>query len=386
MAAGRKSRSVPKAGPKKSFLESILGDLFGNHGVTETSEGARADDARPTFDIGPLTPFPTSSVDNSLVSFMIDDKRKMEEQAFAAASFATPLQPCPATFPAPIVSPNICREGYSGDTVGMSIQGDSHVRDNTPCQDSFSAWTSETSGCIVVCDGAGSTQYTKSRVGAQILSRRVAEGFRLAQDDLGSMTEGQVRDVVFRAVASAISEMSRFNKASGGKLTLNDFCCTLVGVFWTANGHATVHIGDGLAIVGLVPDGRNDLTTVNLSHPRNGEYANETFFFPSYKTELQISIGGPVQFVCVMSDGVQDLVYSHDTHSIHKGFIEPILSCLRDDGASFLSENLLRVLYNEQANVISGDDKTLVVFARRPFAFVGLADPVTEIPLTLGDF
>lgn len=274
-----------------------------------------------------------------------------------------------ATLGTPAVM-TVCETSASGDIVGIAIQGASHLSHNIPCQDRFAAWAEGDSGCIVVCDGAGFEGYAKTGQGARILSSTLAQFTRDRQTTLRSNWAGDLTAIIGEAIEGAISIMMSQPYVAQDNLTIEDFSCTLVGLYWCELGHMTFHIGDGLAIVGEDQPDITLGTKLHLSHPRNGEYSNETFFFPTYRNDLRIAFGPRISFALVMSDGVQDLIYSAATGAVHPGFLNPLLHRYSQKGAEWLRDQLFKVLYNDGANALSSDDKTLVAYFAKPFSML----------------
>lgn len=364
MARDDRPRSGSAHPHKGSSLKSIFRNWWNGHERGATEMEARTERAGQPVAFGAVQPFPASS--------------KWQDDIAHDPIVAPNLKAMEAPLKQPIVWPVVCREGAQSMTVGISIQGSSHVRNDVQCQDSFVTWESDTAGCIVVCDGAGSPKYRRSREGAEILSKHVAEGFRIEQKSANTRSEDGARAIVHKAITLAYGAMKKFNEANEGDLTPKDFSCTLVGVFWNNDGHVAFHIGDGLAVIGLIQSDNGKPIPISLSHPKNGEFSDQTFFFPTYETDLQIQVGGPIQFACVMSDGVQELMYSPQKRTIHKGFMEPVLIWMRDGNAKYVQSKLLNGIYNENANAKSDDDKTMVIWTRKPMYSVKLVDRVYE--------
>jgi Protein phosphatase 2C len=274
-----------------------------------------------------------------------------------------------ATLSTPSVT-TVCETSASGDMVGISIQGASHLAHNIPCQDRFAAWAEDDSGCIVACDGAGFEGYAKTGQGARILSSTLAQFVRDRQNTLRAHWHGDLTAIIGAAIEGAISIMMSQPYVTPDNLTIEDFSCTLVGVYWCELGHVTFHIGDGLVIVGEDQPDSALGTKLHLSHPRNGQFSNETFFFPTYRDDLRVAFGPPISFALVMSDGVQDLTYSARTGGVHPGFLNPLLHRYSQKGAVWLRDQLFKVLFNDGANAVSSDDKTLVAYFAKPFSLL----------------
>jgi hypothetical protein len=187
--------------------------------------------------------------------------------------------------------------------VGVSVPGFSHQAEGIPCQD-FSAFTSLENGWLIglVSDGAGSAH--RSVEGARMLCEGLLRDLtpvvgHLANDTGTILNHESVRLWILDAVESVRSEISRI--ANGDSLSA--FHATLVGTIAGPTGGIFFHLGDGAALATK----SGDFSKTVFSHPENGEYANETYFFTQsdWKNHLRLtSFDCQFDLVALMSDGV----------------------------------------------------------------------------------
>ena len=227
---------------------------------------------------------------------------------------------------------------------GVSICGASHVRRGLPCQDAFMNANNGSRRITVVSDGAGSASH--SDVGAQHFVKTIAAALLNDAVQIGA-------DTLRHHIIKAIEEV-KHTLSDTHQLDLREFAGTLLGAVFD-NEHCWIfHVGDGAAVVfGLDSE-------VYISHPENGEYANETFFvtMPNWSEHLRINrVPFKPTAIFVMSDGVTPFALKGE--GIASGFLKPISKYLMT-ATVVVGENALRhLLSGEQATALCDDDKTL---------------------------
>jgi serine/threonine protein phosphatase PrpC len=232
------------------------------------------------------------------------------------------------------------------------VAGPCHAND--ACQDRHSIQVTPGGVLIaVVSDGAGSAKFAAE--GAALLCEHVAGG--LARYFGKAKPKGVDAKSLATVIEEGILAARTAAEAVGAthEAGLEAFHATLVGVIAVpGKGGLFFHIGDGAA---LAVSGERWL----LSAPRNGEYADTTFFFTEadWRDHLRYSPIEPgFETIFVMSDGVTDL--GMNQNQPHMQFFDPIgrylASASREEGELALRATL----DGEAARERSGDDKTLV--------------------------
>src|SRR5262245_60367310 len=154
--------------------------------------------------------------------------------------------------------------------VGASIQGTSHQRNNTPCQD-YNAVTELTGArlLLLVCsDGAGSG--TRSELGSEVACRTlIDEVTRFAS--LGGGIENVTRETAVEWLQAIRANLETQADAAG--LKPRDLACTIIAALIGPHSAAFIQVGDGAAVI----VGEDDSYKV-IFWPAQGEYANTTFF------------------------------------------------------------------------------------------------------------
>jgi len=189
-------------------------------------------------------------------------------------------------------------------TAGVFVQGTSHIKNNTLCQDRTVSKTSNNVTVISLSDGAGSC--SKSEIGAEISTQFVADYLCVHFDDLIEKKNEIISKIILEGIISHLNK-----KATDLNLPVNEFASTLLFVGVKGDNYLAGHIGDGL--IGFFKDNE----TIILSIPENGEHSNETFFttsknalnhFRIYKNNIENILG----FI-LMSDGSYESLINKST-------------------------------------------------------------------------
>lgn len=220
--------------------------------------------------------------------------------------------------------------------------GTYHIKYDIPCQDCTYAKTTENRAIAIVSDGAGSKTYAKET--AEIL---VNELIGLFEKNL--LKENIQYNLLFSELTNKIHESS---------MDTEEMAATLVFVYVDGDDYYCGHMGDGGII--LMQDNKSYL----LSAPENGEYINETFFFPSSdESHFRIKSGkisGETTFI-LSSDGVFDLLFDTETQQAMDAC--KILESWNvfEDNANELIENSLQKVLSKH----SSDDQSIAILSAK---------------------
>lgn len=249
---------------------------------------------------------------------------------------------------------------------GARVTGEAHRQHGEECQDALACKTVTTAaeGECLVADGAGSAR--QGAVGARISSR----GFvRLASRAMygGATTASLGRTDVLDWLDAIREEIHSI--AARSHEPLRAYATTLVGVVASASGMIVAHIGDGAAAMRKA----DDKTWHVPSWPRNGEYANTTFFVTDEVIKLcVVRRRGPIDAVALFTDGVEDMALERISYGPHVPFFEPMIQPLAREKVVAgevvgrgrdrpLSRALMRFLASERVARRSSDDRTLLL-------------------------
>jgi serine/threonine protein phosphatase PrpC len=251
------------------------------------------------------------------------------------------------------------------ETFGASVTGPSHVTSGRPCEDVFQIghsadqlWT-----CAVVCDGCGSSSMALE--GAKVISTGVLNGLLSLTEELGQLGPGDwLIDRIVVHLASLREDMR--NDLDG---PIRDYSATVVAALLSSRGGFILHIGDGIASAFSITttDATNkSLEIVAQSSPENGEYINQTFYLTGsdWIHHVRVTPISSVDCLILCTDGAQDILY--EGNHPHGRALIPMLSELSRLGPK-ATDYIERILGNEAAAGISGDDKTFCLIATSEF-------------------
>ena len=241
-----------------------------------------------------------------------------------------------------------------------SVQGASHVRNGTPCQDFSTAVEFEADELLfLVCsDGAGSGSHSDQ--GSQIACRKLGDHVTkfVAQ---GGQIDDITRETALEWLESIRNDISTQAAAAG--VTPRDLACTLIAAVISPKAAAFMQIGDGGAVAST---DSGELQVVFW--PEQGEFANTTFFLTAADAanRLRIEIiNESIAEVALFTDGLQHLALRYDSKSVHGPFFRPFFARLRaDEDWQELSQPLRGFLSSEGVTKRTDDDCTLVLAAR----------------------
>ena len=244
--------------------------------------------------------------------------------------------------------------------VAASVQGTSHQRNNTPCQDySAAIELGGASLLLLVCsDGAGSG--SRSELGSEVACRTlVDEVTEFAR--LGGRIENVTRETAIEWLESIRTKLD--TQASALGLTPRDLACTLIAALIASDSAAFIQVGDG-AVVTVSTD---DVYKV-VFWPDQGEYANTTYFVtgPDAAVRLRVvTCSEPVKDVALLTDGLQHIALRYESKTPHGPFFAPMFAKLRaEENWQGLRDPLMGFLGSEAVSKRTDDDCTLVLASR----------------------
>lgn len=247
---------------------------------------------------------------------------------------------------------------------GASSTGTSHQTTKTPCQDAFQISQKDDWLAMVVSDGAGTAKFADK--GSQFVSKFFLEALITLSKEIDQKGPGSwVTDYLVQKITEIRSQFREMANSD----RLNDYHSTLVACLLGKNGGFLIQIGDG-AIFGGGAKKEKDKTQLAvdsfISPPENGEYANETFFITenSWIRHLRVTPVSKVEWICLGTDGGMALAMEAEKE-VKAGFIEPLFKILvAQIDQKRREDQLVKILSAEEANKLTGDDKTLCIAYR----------------------
>jgi hypothetical protein len=242
--------------------------------------------------------------------------------------------------------------------ISASVQGTSHVRNETPCQDSHGYFQLENCIIAAVADGLGSA--AKSDEGSKLAVDTALNVLKHALIVLPA-NEKDWEKILSHAFDESRSSLEKLSESSG--LPLREYGTTLILAAITPDWVVTGHIGDG-AVVAFLDNGEME----TMSEPLRGEYANEVAPLTSQNalnlvrySARQIS----VKAIALLSDGLQNLSINVASGKPFIPFFTPFFDAITQTiNTTETSKMLAEFLNSERVCSKTDDDKTLVVIGK----------------------
>lgn len=212
--------------------------------------------------------------------------------------------------------------------------------------------------CLALSDGAGSA--SKSEYGSKALVEGIANAVWHEFYSYVNLIQEQGKDVFISKVIDVANKILENVSIQEG-CKMKDLSSTLMFVASDGKTALWFHVGDGVIIQ------RSSGSFFVLSHPFNGEYANETIFVNSLNAKnvarADIFKLSEVNYsFFLMSDGPETVFYSKTNRDINS---RELLSFIDEKNRSIEDENyrneLLKYILHERCRPYSPDDLSIVV-------------------------
>ena len=245
--------------------------------------------------------------------------------------------------------------------IGASVEGESHLRSGSPCQDAHGYCLLDGGVVAAIADGLGSS--TQSHEGAQL-------AVCAALDSLVTCLRSNVPDniedwraILLAAFAEARRQVTRLSARSG--LPLREYGTTLVVVVATNEWLAVGHVGDGAVVAGFA-----DGALESFRAPKVNEFVNETTALTSdgaFDLALFTARQARITSLAMFTDGLQDLCLNSATGKPFPPFFKPLFAALSAplDTANMLP-HLTEFLRSDRVRARTDDDTTLLVMGHVP--------------------
>lgn len=235
-----------------------------------------------------------------------------------------------------------------------SARGSHHIDNDIPCQDYAYQQSQGDLLCAIVCDGAGSADYSEQGATffAQGITRHLLDSAPQGPFDIESL-----KSLIAGCIETTRSELLL---TLPQEHTLRDYAATVVGCLIGPQGGCFFHIGDGFAVF------QEPQQSAILSLPENGEYASETYFVTGedWQDHLRVTLlPAPCTgtYWGLMSDGAATFAIDKQRTGFFPAFINPVLDYLHKVDETTGNAALINLLESPKTTAITSDDKTLLL-------------------------
>jgi len=244
--------------------------------------------------------------------------------------------------------------------IAASVQGTSHLRTATPCQDAYAFRETQAGELIVaVADGAGSAAYSDE--GAQSAVAAAVEVICTALAKYRPTSRRAWQVVVQSAFRGAQQAIVVTAAKRGGEP--RQFAATLVLFILAEEEVICGLIGDCGAVIRC-----NEDTLLSLCPPQRGEYANTTNFIIQPELSMLLDVQqmtGSVSAAALFSDGLAPLAMNLAENEPYVPFFDPLFAFSASaTDATIAGEQLADFLNTDRVNARTDDDKTLLLIQR----------------------
>ena len=188
------------------------------------------------------------------------------------------------------------------NTIQCAVQGRSHIKSDTPCQDKTYSVIVDDIQVIALADGAGSAKL--SHCGAETVTKYIC--WELAEKFQDYFLDNNGAAVKQRLITGVVKSLSE--KAKQLECEIKDLASTLLFVAIKDEQFIIGHIGDG--VIGYLKN--NELKIA--SKPENGEFVNTTVFTTSKDAIMTMKLIkgtlGQIRGFVLMSDGTEASLYN----------------------------------------------------------------------------
>lgn len=192
------------------------------------------------------------------------------------------------------------------------VQGTSHIKTKTPCQDVVKYRLINNGVILALSDGAGSAKH--SMFGAEISCDTIIDCFTQDFEWYYNADSIKVQEKIIHRIRTRLGI-----KAKSLESLKEDFASTLLFICIQGDQIIMGHIGDG--IIGAIKE--NEL--IPLSKPEKGEFANSTYFTTSrnYHAHFRLYKGkiNNILSIFLMSDGAADCLYDKKNERFAKAIL-----------------------------------------------------------------
>jgi serine/threonine protein phosphatase PrpC len=247
-----------------------------------------------------------------------------------------------------------------------SVTGQSHLNQDTTCQDRFAceSFATKNEGEILVAavaDGAGST--TEGEIGAEVACETFVEQIKAFLQNSVASIDSLNEDFALHWIKYFQTKIAE--KASEKNKEIREFASTFVGVVVGRSSGIFYQVGDGGAVFST--SGKQESYRFGVE-PADAEYVNMTDFLTDETATESLRfarIEEPIQDLILFSDGIYSVAVDYQNNSPHEPFLIPMIAPLRNSlEVNGLNQKLESFLKSPKLNEKTDDDKTIVLASR----------------------
>lgn len=265
-----------------------------------------------------------------------------------------------------------------------SVQGKSHIEENTNCQDSCNVFSLDDYAICVVSDGAGSC--ANSHIGSEETVKNAITLFsQLVETKKWNKGNPKISNIEWTNEARKTLKQIRddLEKSNLTGSSIESLSCTIIVVVHLKNKLLVTHIGDGRA--GYCTDNNEWFSMIT---PYIGSYSNQTVFITSNiwndEESLEKYIGTniieeKIKAFCLLTDGCENASFEcykydeiqklpRDINKPYKDFFDANVNVnipkLIDDGKEQQELNSIWASFLKEGNSTlknENDDKTMIL-------------------------
>lgn len=214
-------------------------------------------------------------------------------------------------------------------------QGARHIANSLPCEDRTLGKIQNGVCVIALADGAGSSKYTHSALGAECITETICNFFCNNFDKFYDIkAEKEQQQVIMAICHHALKQKAE----EIGLDSITKMSSTMLCVAVKDSKAVVCHIGDG--VIGALTDDGVKI----VSKPDNGEFASTTYFIASSAASehlriQKLTLNGEHAFF-MMSDGVSEYVYNENSGELNNGALKMSLMAFEKSGNESLAKTI----------------------------------------------
>lgn len=242
--------------------------------------------------------------------------------------------------------------------------GNSHLREEKPCQD-YASFCTFLDGHLllgVVADGASSAKHSDqgAEIAVKCTIQYLQQRLEISKFQCPIKDQETAKNFFIKLLETVKKELEK--QANNNKYLVKDLACTLLVFIASPDWLAAMQVGDGLIVIR-----ENNREYYELFFkPDKGEFINYTTFVTSSnaKTQMQVFFDNKIKldFICAATDWCENIaVAQQKTWQPLTEFFKPLEDCVLTNEREIAETKIDTFLKSERVNKETDDDKTLLL-------------------------